>query len=58
MQQCQEIGHDAFHRISYEDLVAIQLDLVFLDFKCFFYLWEIEDTGKVERIIHIQVDLE
>ena len=41
MQQHQEFGNDIFYFIGYKDLVAVQLDLVFLNFVALFDLREI-----------------
>ena len=39
-------------------LITIELHLVFLQFELVFYLREIQHTGEVEGVVHIQVNLE
>ena len=58
MQQGEELWHDAFYLIGYEDLVAVELDFVLLQFDVRLDLREIEDTREVERIVDVQVDPE
>jgi len=58
VQQCQEVRDNAFHRVSHEYLVAVQLYLVFLNFEVVPDLREVEDPGQFERIIDVQVDVE
>ena len=58
MQECQEVGHNVFHRISDKHLVAIELNLIAMDFDVVFNLWEIQNTREIERIVHIEVNPE
>ena len=58
MEQRHELGHYILDRIGDEHLVAVELDLVLGDLQLVLDLREIEDSGEVERIIHIQVDIE
>ena len=58
MEQCEEVRNDIVDGISHEHLVAVKLDLVSRYLHIVLDLREIEDTGKVERIVHIQVNME
>ena len=58
MEQGEELRDDALHLVGHEHLVAIELNLIALQVDVLLDTWEIEDTCKVERIVHIQVDLE
>ena len=58
MEQCKEVRNDIVDRIGHEHLVAVELDLVARDLDIVLDLREIEDTGKVERIIHVKMDME
>ena len=58
MQQGQELGHDAFHSVGHEDLVAIELYLVALDVEVVLYLREVEDASEVEGVIDVEVNPE
>src|SRR5690606_30498091 len=42
----------------YKYLILIKLDLIFFDIQVVGQFWEEQDTGKVERIINIQVNME
>ena len=55
MQQRKELGHDAFHLVCDKHLVAIELYLVALQVYVAVDAGEIQDTRKVERIVHVQV---
>ena len=55
MEQCEEVGHDAFHLVGDEYLIAIELNLVALQFDVRLDTWEVEDTRKVERIVNVEV---
>ena len=55
VQQRQELRHDALHRVGHEHLVAIQLYLVTLQVDVALDAREIQDTGQIERVIHVQV---
>ena len=58
VQQRQELGHDALHLVGHEDLVAVELDLVLLQFDVRLDLREVEDSREVERVVDVQVDPE
>ena len=58
VQEHQEFRNDILDLIGYKYLVGIQLDLVFLYLVALLDLWEIQNTGQVERIIYVQVDPE
>ncbi len=58
MEQCQEIGDNAFDGIGHKHLVAVELNLVLLKLYTILDFREIEDTGQVKRIIHIQMNME
>ena len=58
MEKHEEIRYNSLDRIRYKYLVAIQLNLIALDLEVFLHLWEKENSGEVEWIIHIQVNIE
>ena len=58
MQQSQELGHDTFHLISNENLIAVQLYLVALYVQLILYLGEVKDTSQIEGIVNIEVNPE
>ena len=58
MQQGEELRHDTFYLIGHEYLVAVELDLVLLQFNVRLNLREIEDTREVEGIVDVEVDPE
>ena len=58
MEKGQEVRYDIVHVIGNEHLVAIELYLVLLYRHTVLDFREIEDTGEVERIVHIEVDME
>ena len=58
MQQGQEIRDDVIHVIRHEHLVAVQLDVVLFDGHPLFDLREIQHAREVERIIHVQMNVE
>ena len=58
MEQRQELRNDGFHRVGHEHLVAVELNLVLADFQLVLDLGEVEDTGQVEGVVHVQVDIE
>ena len=58
MEQCEEVGHDAFHLVGHEHLVAVELDLVALQFDVRLDAGEVEDTREVERIVNVEVNPE
>ena len=55
MQEREEVGHNVFHRIRHEDLVAEELDLVAVDFEVVLDLREVENAREVEGVVHIEV---
>ena len=58
VQQGEELGDDALHGVGDEHLVAVEPDLVALQIHVAFDAREVEDTGQVEGIIHVEVDPE
>ena len=58
VQQGQELRHDPFDRIGHEHLIRIELYFVLLNLEIVPYLREIKDTGQVERIVDVQVNVE
>ena len=58
MQQRQVLRHYLLHFVGHKHLVAIELNLVAVYVQVGLYLREIEDTGQVERVIDIQVNME
>ena len=58
VQQGEELGYDALHGVGDEHLVAVEPDLVALQIHVAFDAREVEDTGQVEGIIHVEVDPE
>ena len=58
MEQCQEVGYDAFHLVGDEHLVAIELYLITLKLDVRLDPREIKDTCEVERIVDVQVNPE
>ena len=58
MEQRQEVRNDVVDMVSNEHLVTIELDLVPLDGHPVIDLREIQDTCQVERIVHVQMDIE
>ena len=58
MKKGQEVGNDVVHRVGNEHLIAVKLDLVTLDLDIVLDLREIKDTGKIERIIHVKMNME
>ena len=58
MKQRHEIRDDIINMVRDEHLVAIQGNLVPFDGDTVLDLREIKDSGQVERIIHIQMDIE
>ena len=55
MQQGKEIRNYTLNGISYEHLVAVQLDAVLLQVQIGLDLWEVQDSGKMEREINVKV---
>ena len=58
MQERQEVGHNVFHRVCDKHLVAIELNLIAMDFDVVFNLGEIQNTREIERIVHIEMNPE
>ena len=58
MKQHQKLRYNVLHLIGDEYLTAEKFDLVALHLKVIFDLRKIQDTCKVKRIIHIQVNPE
>ena len=58
MKQCEELWYDTFNLIGHEYLIAIELNLITLQFDIVLYTWEIENTCKVEWVVNIQVNPE
>ena len=58
VQQRQELRYDALDRVGDEDLIAIELYLVLLYFEVVPNLREVEDTGQIERVVDVEVDVE
>ena len=58
MQQGQEVGNNTFHQIRHIYLVAIELNLILVQLDVALHFGEVQNTGKVERIIHIQMNPE
>ena len=57
MQQRQVFRHDVLHFIGHIYLIAVQLDLIAMYIEVRFDLREIKDTGEIERVIHIQMNM-
>ena len=58
VQECKELRHNTFYAVGNEHLIAVELNLVFLDFEVCAYFGEIEYAGEVERVVDIEVDVE
>ncbi len=58
MEQGQEFGNNPLYRVGHEYLVAVQLNLVLLDFNVVLDLGEIKNSREGERVVHIQVNVE
>ena len=58
MEKSQEVRNDVVHRVGNEHLVAVELDLVAGDLYIVLDLREVEDTGEVERVVHIKMNME
>ena len=58
MKECEEVRHDTLNLISYEHLIAIELNLIALKVDIALYAWEVEDTCEVEWEIYIEVNPE
>ena len=58
MEQGQVLRHDVFDFVGDVDLVAVELDLVTVHVEVGLDLREIEDTGEVEGVVHVEVNVE
>jgi hypothetical protein len=58
MKEGEEIGNDVFNMVGYENLIAIELNLIAVNFNVVLDLWEIEQPCEVEGVINIEVDPE
>ena len=58
VQQRQVLRHDILHLIGHKDLIAIELYLVALYVQVRFDAREIQYSGQVEGIVHIEVNME
>ena len=58
MKQRKEVRHNVIHMVCNEHLVAIELNLILLDSHSLLNLREVENTCQMERIVHIQMDVE
>ena len=58
MEQCKELWYNSLDLIGYENLVAIELNLITLQFDIVLYTWEIKNTRKVEWVVNVQVNPE
>ncbi len=58
MKQGKKLRYNTFNRIGYKNLVAVQLNFILLYFNIAFNLREIENSGKLERIINIKMNIE
>ena len=58
MQERQEVGHNVFHRVCDKHLVAIELNLIAMDFDVILNLREVQNTREIEGIVHIEVNPE
>ena len=58
MEQCKELWYNSLDLIGYEYLVAIELNLITLQFDIVLYTWEIKNTRKVEWVVNVQVNPE
>ena len=58
MQERQEVGHNVFHRVCDKHLVAIELNLIAMDFDVILNLGEVQNTREIEGIVHIEVNPE
>ena len=58
MKQCQVLWHNILYLVGYEHLVAIELNLIALNINIILDTCEVEDTRKIEWVIHIEMDME
>ena len=58
MEQCKELWYNSLDLIGYEYLIAIELNLITLQFDIVLYTWEIKNTREVEWVVNVQVNPE
>ena len=58
MKQCKEFWYNALNLIGHEYLIAIELNLITLQFDIVLYTWEIKNTREVEWVVNVQVNPE
>ena len=58
VKEGHEVGDDVVHMVCHEHLVAVEGNLVTLNCNAVLQLREVEDTGEVERVVHIEVNPE
>ena len=58
VEECEILGHDILDFVGDVNLVAIELNLVAVHVEVVLDLREIEDTGEVERIVDVEMDVE
>ena len=58
MKQGKVFGHNVFYVVGHIHLVAEKLNFISLNIYVIFNFREIKNTGQVERIIHIEVNME
>ena len=56
MEQCKELWYNSLNLIGYEYLIAIELNLITLQFDIVLYTWEIKYTREVEWVVNVQVN--
>jgi hypothetical protein len=57
VQQGHKVGNDTFHGVCDKHLVAVELNLVFLNLQIAFDFGKVQNSGEVKRIIHIEMDV-
>ena len=58
VQQREELRHDALHLVGHKHLVAVELNLVLLQFERVLDAGEVEDTRQIEGIVDVEVNPE
>ncbi len=58
VQQGQILRHNVLHLIGHIHLIAVELYLVAVHIQIVLYLREVQNTRQVERVIHVQVNME
>ena len=58
MKKSEEVRNDVLHRVGHEHLIAVELNLVAGHLNVVLDLREVEDTGEVERVVYIEVNVE